>query len=88
MPGLSSLWALEGAWHLDRTIRHETGDTDCFKGTCVFHRAGKRLLQDETGTLETGGAAFQATRRYVWAETNGRLDVYFDDMRPFVSAQT
>ncbi|MDJ0639312.1 MAG: DUF6314 family protein [Paracoccaceae bacterium] len=85
MPGLPSLWALEGTWRLDRTIRHETGETDRFTGTCVFQRSGTRLLQDETGTLETGGASFEATRRYVWAESNGRLDVYFDDMRPFHS---
>lgn len=44
-----------------------------------------RLVQDETGHLETAGGRFEATRRYVWTENNGQLDVYFDDMRPFHS---
>lgn len=55
------------------------------QGTCTFTRSGPRLIQDERGFLETGEGRFEATRRYVWTEAQGRLDVHFDDMRPFHS---
>ncbi|MEL7174839.1 MAG: DUF6314 family protein, partial [Pseudomonadota bacterium] len=83
--GPTSLWSFAGAWRLDRDIRHKDGTTDRFTGKCLFSKSGMRLVQDETGYLETAGARFEATRRYVWTETNGRLDVYFDGMRPFHS---
>ena len=83
--GPGSLWALVGAWSLAREICHSDGRIDRFNGNCRFTRSGPRLLQDEDGWLETSEGRFQATRRYVWAEADGRLDVHFDDMRPFHS---
>ncbi len=84
-PGPSSLWSFAGAWALERVIRHGDGRTDRLSGTCRFTRSGPRLLQDEDGWLETAEGRFQATRRYIRAEAGGRLDVHFDDMRPFHS---
>ena len=80
-----SLWALAGRWRLSRRIVHSDGREDVLEGTCTFTRSGPRLIQDERGLLETGEGRFEATRRYVWSETNGRLDVHFDDVRPFHS---
>jgi hypothetical protein len=81
--GPASLWAFQGEWTLDRTITHADGHRDRMTGSARFHASGARLVQDETGWLEANGARLQATRRYIWAETDGRLDVYFSDMRPF-----
>lgn len=83
MTGPGSLWALEGRWTLSRKIAHVTGQIDQLAGETVFARAGPRLIQDEMGTLETANGRFSATRRYVWAERAGRLEVSFSDMRPF-----
>lgn len=87
MSGLGSLAALEGRWSMVREIVHEDGRRDGFDGTCVFHRSGKRLIQDEEGVLVPGGggAAMKATRRYIWSAGAGRVDVAFGDMRPFHS---
>ena len=83
--GPGSLWALVGVWSLEREIRHGDGRIDRFSGTCKFTRSGPQLLQDEAGWLETAEGRFQGARRYVWKEAKGRLDVHFDDMRPFHS---
>ena len=72
-------------WALQREIRHDTGHIDRFDGTCRFSPSGPRLLQDEQGTLETAQGRFEATRRYVWTQTEGWLHIHFADMRPFVS---
>ena len=87
MIGLPSLAVLEGRWMLTREIRHSDGRIDRFKGEALFHRSGPRLLQDEDGWLTSAGAALpmRATRRYVWSAVGNRLDVAFDDMRPFHS---
>ncbi len=83
--GPGTLWALIGHWSLDRAIHHKDGRIDRLKGTCVFTRSGPRLLQDESGWLETPEGRFQASRRYVWAASEGLLEVSFADMRPFHS---
>lgn len=83
--GPASLWAFAGTWTLTRRIAHGDGRTDRLSGTCTFMRSGPRLLQDETGVLETADGRFNATRRYVWGEAPGRLEIRFADMRPFHS---
>ena len=83
MAGITSLWSLEGLWRLSREITHGDGTINRLEGETRFHRAGPRLIQDETGTLVLGNQTMKATRRYVWAASGDRLDVYFDDMRPF-----
>ena len=83
MAGLSSLSSLEGRWRLKRDIVHGDGAVNTLTGTVHFHRAGARLIQDETGELVLGNQTVKATRRYIWAACEGRLDVFFDDMRPF-----
>ena len=81
--GLKSLWALEGRWRLEREITHGDGSVNQLTGVAQFSRSGHRLVQDETGTLVLGTQALKASRRYIWTAAEGRLDVYFDDMRPF-----
>jgi len=85
MAGLNTLWSLAGRYRLERRIVHDDGCEDRLSGTCTFTRAGPRLIQEESGTLETAEGRFEATRRYVWTEAQGRLEVYFEDMRPFHS---
>lgn len=85
MAGLNTLWALIGQFRLERRIVHADGREDRLSGTCKFSRAGPRLIQAEAGALETTEGRFEATRRYVWSEDQGRLDVHFEDMRPFHS---
>ena len=83
MTGLASLWSLEGRWRLERQILHADGMVNRLDGEVRFHRSGVRLIQDEEGTLVLGNQTIKATRRYIWTASNGRLDVFFDDMRPF-----
>lgn len=83
MVGLGSLSALEGRWRLTRDIVHSDGSENRFSGEAHFYRSAQRLIQDEAGTLFVGTQQIRATRRYIWTESDGRLDVFFDDMRPF-----
>ena len=43
------------------------------------------MIQDEQGRLKTADGQFEARRRYVWTETEGWLQIHFEDMRPFVA---
>ncbi len=82
--GLASLSALAGDWRLTREIRHDDGSCHRFEGTACFQWSGPRLIEDQTGTLDIGTATpLVATRRYVWTAEAGRIEVLFDDMRPF-----
>jgi hypothetical protein len=83
MAGPVSLWSFAGTWTLSRLISHAGGDEDRFAGQAVFSRSGPKLIHEETGVLETSSGRYNATRRYVWAEASGRIEVSFDDMRPF-----
>lgn len=83
--GPGSLWAFVGVWSLEREIHHGDGRIDRLTGQCRFTRSGPKVLQDETGWLETEQGRFQASRRYVWKEAKNGLQVYFADMRPFHS---
>ncbi|MBT8459406.1 MAG: trigger factor [Boseongicola sp.] len=87
MSGIASLAALEGRWSMAREIFHKDGRRDRFDGLCVFQRSGPRLVQDEDGMLvpDSGGPPMKATRRYIWSAGAGRIDVAFEDMRPFHS---
>jgi hypothetical protein len=87
MGGLVSLAALEGRWRLARRIVNADGTEALLDGVAVFRRAGLRLIQEEEGwlSLPGGGAALRATRRYVWTAEKGRLEVLFEDNRPFHS---
>ncbi len=83
--GLASLMRLQGRWHLAREVRHNGGSVDRLRGICAFTRSGPRLIQDETGRLETSDGIFEASRRYVWTESKGWLHIHFADMRPFLT---
>jgi hypothetical protein len=85
MAGLQSLAALEGRWYLARRIVNADGSEAALEGTTVFRRAGLRLIQEEEGWLRLPGAAapLRATRRYLWTGEKTRLEVAFEDNRPF-----
>ncbi|MGI9389331.1 MAG: DUF6314 family protein [Boseongicola sp.] len=87
MSGLPSLAVLEGAWLLSRIILHEDGARDELEGEAKFHRSGPRLIHDEEGwlTSERAAAPMKAKRRYVWSVNGNRIDIAFEDMRPFHS---
>ena len=90
MAGLTSLSALEGTWRLSRRIVHNDGTEHSFEGTARFRRSGKRLVEDEEGVLHglPGQPDLKATRRYVWVQDAGRIEVLFHDMRPFHTIPT
>ncbi len=82
--GLSSLSALAGEWHLSREIRHDDGALHTFEGKATFGWSGPRLIEDQSGRLDIGtDAPLVASRRYVWTSEDGRIEVLFEDMRPF-----
>lgn len=85
MLGLTSLSVLEGRWRLDRRITHSDGSENRLTGTALFVRSGTRLIQDEEGVLDglPGQPPLKATRRYIWILEKGRIEVAFEDMRPF-----
>ena len=85
MTGLVSLAALEGRWRLERHILHADGSEATLDGWTVFRRMGLRLVQEEEGWLRLpgDGAPLRATRRYLWTAEPGRLEVLFEDNRPF-----
>lgn len=87
MTGLTSLAALEGQWALRRSIVHATGARQRFEGTARFAWDGDILRQDEAGELHglPGGQPIRGTRRYLWRQAGGRIEVLFPDMRPFHS---
>jgi hypothetical protein len=85
MAGLVSLQTLEGRWRLSRVIRNADGSEARLSGVTVFRRDGEGLVQEEEGwlTLPGGAAPLRATRRYLWTEGAGGLEVRFGDGRPF-----
>lgn len=90
MTGLTSLSALEGTWRLDRHIVHADGSEHRFEGVARFRRSGPRLIEDEEGVLLgiPGQPDLKATRRYIWIQEKNRIEVLFDDMRPFHTIPT
>ena len=89
MTGPQSLSAFEGVWRLDRRIAHSGGQGDArLSGVARFLRSGQTLIQEETGILSIDGIAgpgMQAERRYLWRAEAGRIEISFEDGRPFHS---
>lgn len=85
MAAPTSLWAFEGHWTLNREIADHSGGPDgVFQGNAVFARAGQHLDYQETGTLALGEATpMVATRRFIWRQERGCLQIDYDDGRPF-----
>lgn len=78
---LRRLGDFEGAWHLERQIRHGAGAQARFRGRAVWTPVADGLSYRETGVLQMPGQApMQAERRYLWRDG---LAVYFDDGRFF-----
>lgn len=71
----------EGAWLLDRDIRHADGLTGTFTGRALWRPAPGGLAYHETGRMVLGsGHSLTGERRYFWAED---LSVLFEDGRFF-----
>lgn len=81
----SSLAAFEGTWRLEKEITQADGPEGRFSGLARFTRSGPgTLVMEEDGTLVLGDAPpLAATRRYLWRERAGMIEVSFDDNRPF-----
>lgn len=80
--------AFEGHWRLSRRIQDRLSNQEGYlSGEAIFSReTSHRLIYDETGELRLGrGPAMEAKRRYLWDFRTGKVDVSFDDGRPFHS---
>ena len=72
-----------GEWSIDRRIEG-LPMSGHFKGTAFFEGDRSRLRYRETGTLHLrDGGSFEAERRYLWIAEQTRIEVLFDDLRPF-----
>jgi len=78
----------QGTWHLVREIEDfRSGKALPFDGTARFDATGPHtMLLSESGWLTTlQGGRVHAERSYVWRSGENRIDVFFDDGRPFHS---
>ena len=75
----------EGRWRIVRRIEdRRAGQTGAFEGEAAFSPVPGGLRYSEAGQLRLGtGPAMQATRAYLWAFDGARVQVAFDDGRPF-----
>lgn len=82
---VTSLAQFEGVWAIDRHILdHRAGAEGRLTGTATFTPDGEGLTVHETGELRYAGQPpIRAERRYLWRERAGRVEVLFDDGRPF-----
>ena len=73
----------EGRWRLRRMLRVVELEY-VFEGTATLERGPGHHVWHETGTLSlSGGRRHHAERRYLWREAEGRIEVLYDDSRPF-----
>ncbi|MCP5036862.1 MAG: hypothetical protein GY945_04595 [Rhodobacteraceae bacterium] len=82
MPELSDF---EGRWRIARRIEDAlAGATGLFDGIAMFTRVEAGLLYEEAGELRLPDqAGMRATRRYLWREAQGGVDVCFEDGSDF-----
>lgn len=75
----------EGRWRITRRIEDaKAGGTGVFEGMAVYAPDGDGLRYDEVGELRLpDGPGMKATRRYLWREGDGALEVFFEDGRDF-----
>lgn len=74
-----------GRWQMVRIIENVTeGIIGEFWGECDFAPDGKGLACSEAGVLRFRGADYHSGRVSLWRfPSNGRIDVLYDDGRPF-----
>jgi hypothetical protein len=78
------LAAFTGPWSIERDITDlAAGATGHLTGRAEFCPTPDGLACIETGTLVMGGAPMAATRTTLWREALDRIEVAFDDSRPF-----
>ena len=95
---MRKLQDFQGSWTISRHILDARAhQTATLTGTCTFTPTDTptdtktdtktdtptALLQTETGILTLAGAAYEATRRYLWHADGARIAVHFDDGRFF-----
>lgn len=79
------LMGFAGRWRVQRLIldRH-SGRTGRFQGLAEFTACDNGLDYREDGLMQFPGVPpMQATRRYLWRETDGLVGVWFEDGRFF-----
>lgn len=81
----SGLQDFVGTWSLTRRIEDFRADEILtFEGVARIGPCDDGAVYHETGTLRRpDGAGFEATRRYLWRDEPGRINVCFEDGRPF-----
>lgn len=74
-----------GRWSITRTIDDAFSQSKVeFAGECIFEPKDGVLDYLETGTLHLeSGAEFLATRKYLWRQGDGVIEVSFEDGRLF-----
>lgn len=85
MAGALQLSDFHGTWRLTRQIEDlARGVPGILQGEARFEVAGPELLQTETGVLRYGDAPPMAAKRvYRWRRSEDRIEVCFEDGRPF-----
>ncbi len=74
-------------WHISRPIEdRRAGMSGEFRGAAVLRPHGEGLLYHETGRLRLGKVpVLAAERKYLWLQADDRIEVRFEDGRPFHS---
>jgi len=82
---VTSLADFRGLWTLTRRIEDaHAGEVLALTGTTRFSDDVEGLICEETGTLtRSGHPPMTATRRYLWRQSGPRIEVLFEDGRPF-----
>lgn len=81
----AGLGDFEGEWRVARQINDaRAGQVIAGQGTARWSPAPSGLIYAETLALQVPGhPAVTATRLYLWRDAGDRIDVRFDDDRPF-----
>ena len=82
---VTSLADFRGLWTLTRRIEDaRAGEVLALTGTARFSDDVEGLICEEAGTLTRAGQPpMTATRRYLWRQSGPRIEVLFEDGRPF-----
>lgn len=80
----TSIKGFEGLWRLTKGIEDRKGQPSSFIGSAKVSLSDSGWSYDEFGKVRiSDGTILNASRRYLWMETEGAIDICFDDGRPF-----
>lgn len=73
-----------GAYTVSRKIEDRlSGAVTTFEGEAQITATSEGAIYRETGQLVMGAQRFTAERNYLWHQAGARIEVLFDDGRPF-----